>query len=121
MPRQLRSTSPDPLFLDLVHAIVAGDAAKALQLSDTSPVLVRERAAVGATRDDAESCFFEPIAHYMYKGDTALHMAAAGFKYEIAQALIDRGADCAARNRRGAEPLHYAADANVWNPAAQAA
>jgi ankyrin repeat protein len=48
-------------------------------------------------------------------------MAAAGFKYEIAQALIDRGADCSARNRRGAEPLHYAADSNSWNPASQAA
>jgi hypothetical protein len=30
------------------------------------------------------------------------------------------GADCRARNRRGAEPLHYAADANHWEPAAQA-
>jgi hypothetical protein len=121
MPEQSTPASPGHGFLDLVHAIVSGDAAKALQLSDTSPMLVQERAAVGATRGDAESCFFEPIAHYMYEGDTALHMAAAGFKHEIAQALIDRGADCSARNRRGAEPLHYAADANVWNPTAQAA
>src|SRR6185436_5781861 len=30
-----------------------------------------------------------------------------------------RGADCRARNRRGAEPLHYAADANRWKPASQ--
>jgi ankyrin repeat protein len=57
----------------------------------------------------------------MYACDTALHMAAAAFNYEIAQALIDRGADFSAKNRRGAEPLHYAADANVWNPASQAA
>jgi hypothetical protein len=121
MPEQSRPASPGHGFLDLVHAIVSGDAATALQLSDTSPLLVQERAAVGATRDNAESCFFEPIAHYMYEGDTALHMAAAGFKYEIVQALIDRSADCSARNRRGAEPLHYAADANVWNPTAQAA
>lgn len=48
-------------------------------------------------------------------------MAAAGFKFEIAQILIDRGASCAARNRRGAEPLHYASDCNTWNPAAQVA
>jgi hypothetical protein len=27
---------------------------------------------------------------------------------------------CRARNRRGAEPLHYAADANRWDPIAQA-
>ena len=48
-------------------------------------------------------------------------MAAAGFKPEIAQALIARGADCSAKNRRGAEPLHYAADSNIWNPIGQAA
>jgi hypothetical protein len=120
MPKRPTPASPHHGFLDLVHAIVSGDTAKALQLSDTSPMLVQQRAAVGASRDDAESCFFEPIAHYMYGGDTALHMAAAGFRYEIAQALIDRGADCAARNRRGAQPLHYAADSNIWNPASQA-
>jgi ankyrin repeat protein len=68
-------------------------------------MLVRERAADGATRRGTESYFYEPIAHYMYEGDTALHMAAAGFKYEIAQVLIDRGAKCSARNRRGTEPL----------------
>lgn len=121
MPQRSRPTSPDHGFLDLVQAIVAGDAATAAQLSDTSPMLVRERATDGATRRGAQTYFFEPIAHYMYEGDTALHIAAAGFKFEIAQALIDRGADCSARNRRGAEPLHYAADANVWNPASQVA
>ena len=41
-------------------------------------MLVHERAAVGATRRSAKSYFYEPIAHYMYEGDTALHMAAAG-------------------------------------------
>ena len=56
-----------------------------------------------------------------YAGDTALHMAAAGFQYEVVQTLIDKGADCSARNRRGAQPLHYAADSNVWSPNAQAA
>ncbi|SDN10251.1 ankyrin repeat domain-containing protein [Afipia sp. GAS231] len=121
MPERSTPASSDHRFIDLVHAIVSGDAAKALRLSDTSPTLVRQRAAVGASRDGAKGCFFEPIAHYMYEGDTALHMAAAGFQYEIAQVLIDRGADCSARNRRGAVPLHYAADANVWNPTAQAA
>jgi ankyrin repeat protein len=34
--------------------------------------------------------------------------------------LIEHGALCRAKNRRGAEPLHYAADANHWDPAAQA-
>ena len=34
--------------------------------------------------------------------------------------LVAHGADCRAKNRRGAEPLHYAADANHWDPTAQA-
>ncbi len=121
MPQRSRSASPDHRFLDLVDAIVAGDATTATQLLDTSPILAHEGAADGATRRSTKSYFYEPIAHTMYEGDTALHMAAAAFKHEIAQALIDRGADCSAKNRRGAEPLHYAADANIWNPASQAA
>ncbi len=76
---------------------------------------------VGASRGAASQYFFPEIKHYLYAGDTALHMAAAGFKFEICRRLIDHGANLAAKNRRGAEPLHYASDCNVWNPAAQAA
>jgi ankyrin repeat protein len=76
---------------------------------------------VGATRQGPNPYFFEAIAHYMYADDTALHMAAAAHRSEIAQALLDKGADCFAKNRRGAQPLHYAADANAGNPTAQAA
>jgi ankyrin repeat protein len=47
-------------------------------------------------------------------------MAAAAFRRPLAELLMAHGADCHARNRRGAEPLHYAADANRWEPAAQA-
>ena len=93
----------------------------ALRLIGDSPALVHARCVVGATRTGVESYFFEPIAHHMYAGDSALHMAAAGFRPDISQALIDKGADLSAKNRRGAEPLHYAADANAWNPGAQAA
>jgi ankyrin repeat protein len=61
----------------------------------------------------------------MYKGDTALHMAAAAYQERIVVELIARGADVRAQNRRGAEPLHYAADGapsfHHWNPTAQAA
>ena len=47
-------------------------------------------------------------------------MAAAAFRRPVAELLVRYGADCRANNRRGAEPLHYAADANRWNPTAQA-
>jgi ankyrin repeat protein len=76
--------------------------------------------AVGATRQGASTFFYADIAHYLYEGDTALHMAAAAFRREVAELLIRHGANCRAKNRRGAEPLHYAADANRWDPAAQA-
>ena len=74
----------------------------------------------GATRQGASTYFFTEIAHYLYAGDTALHMAAAAFRRPVAELLIAHGADCRAKNRRGAEPLHYAADANQWDPTAQA-
>jgi ankyrin repeat protein len=38
----------------------------------------------------------------------------------MAELLVSHEADCRAKNRRGAEPLHYAADANRWDPSAQA-
>jgi ankyrin repeat protein len=121
-----RSQRPQPNppqegFLELVRAIVAGDATKAARLLAASPDLAHERAVVGATRESAAPWFFEAIAHYMYGGDSALHMAAASFRHEICRDLIARGADGSAANRRGAQPLHYAADANTWNPDAQAA
>jgi ankyrin repeat protein len=121
MPQSSRPAPADQRFLDLVHAIISGNDGTVANLVDTSPALVREQAAVGATRNGPDNYFFEAIAHYMYAGDTALHMAAASFQHGIVQTLIDRGADCSARNRRGAQPLHYAADSNVWKPAAQAA
>ena len=59
----------------------------------------------------------------MYSGDTALHIAAAAHQRGIVESLVTSGADVRARNRRGAEPLHYAADgspgAEHWDPVAQ--
>src|SRR5207237_4246220 len=47
-------------------------------------------------------------------------VTAAAFDRSVARLLVERGADCRARNRRGAQPLHHAADANHWDPPAQA-
>jgi ankyrin repeat protein len=76
---------------------------------------------VGAERGNAQEFFFAHIGHYVYAGDTPLHLAAAAFDCEIADLLLRFGADCRAPNRRGAHPLHYAADANHSAPLKQAA
>jgi hypothetical protein len=106
-------------FSKLIQAVVRGETAVVSSILANRPDLATMHAMGGATRRDPSEWFFEEIAHYMYSGDTALHMAAAAFHRSAAESLIVHGAVCRARNRRGAEPLHYAADANHWQPAAQ--
>lgn len=116
---------PSEAFRALALAIAAGDADEALRRLAAAPDLARSRAGAGATRQEAKAHFLPSIGHYLYEGDTAAHIAAAGYRVEVLRALVAAGADIRARNRRGAEPLHYAADgvpgAAWWNPAAQAA
>jgi hypothetical protein len=108
----------------LLDAIADGDTARCLDLLATQPDLASARVEGGATRTDAAANYLGGIEHYIYAGDTALHVAAAAYRAEIAARLIRLGADVGAKNRRGAQPLHYAADgmpgAPRWNPAAQA-
>jgi ankyrin repeat protein len=64
------------------------------------------------------------IFHWIYVGDTALHLAAAGYRIEIVKLLLAAGADPnATMNHRRSGPLHYAADGYVsgpvWNAARQ--
>lgn len=110
-------TSP---FLNFVRVVVDGDIDQVAGYLAGSPALAATASGVGATRLESSAFFFADIAHYLYAGDTALHLAAAAFRRQVAALLVAHGADCRARNRRGAEPLHYAADANRWDPSAQA-
>jgi ankyrin repeat protein len=59
------------------------------------------------------------IFHWIYAGDTGLHLAAAGYRVEIVRLLLNAGADPnAAKNRRRSSPLHYADDGAMspaWN------
>jgi hypothetical protein len=107
-------------FLDFVRVVVEGDLDQVSRRLAASPALATMSSGVGATRQDPSTFFFADIAHYLYASDTALHMAAAAFRRRVAELLIAHGADCGAKNRRGAQPLHYAADANRWDPTAQA-
>ena len=108
----------------LVRAIVADDAETAHELMAASPSLATAHAKQGATRLQAKDYYLEEIGHYLYVGGTALHIAAGGYRHDLARSLVRRDADVSAKNRRGAEPLHYAADGRpasvCWNPDAQA-
>src|SRR5690349_4809635 len=64
-----------------------------------------------------------PGVHWLYRGDTPLHLAAARRQYEAVRALLAAGAPVNAVNRRGAAALHYACDSRplspTWDPDAQ--
>jgi ankyrin repeat protein len=118
----MRNTSSrDLAFVDFARLVATGPADEIAGILTVTPSLATTSSEVGATRQWATDFFLEDIRHYVYRGDTALHVAAAAFRRPVAELLIDRGANVRARNRRGAEPLHYAADANHSDPAAQAA
>jgi len=58
------------------------------------------------------------IVHWIYAGDTPLHLAAAGYRVEIVQLLLVAGADPnSSTNHRQSGPLHYAADTCLTSPA----
>jgi hypothetical protein len=118
-----RDAPDDSALLALFDAIASGDDLEIAQRLDSSRDLAVCPIHVGASRQDAETYFLGAIRHYVYGGDTALHIAAAAHRRELAESLVTRGADVRARNRMGAEPLHYAADgspgAEHWDPVAQ--
>jgi ankyrin repeat protein len=96
-------------FQSLVRAILADDRGRVRWLLKQNP----ELSGMGA----AQARFESTIAHWIYAGDTALHVAAAGHRVEIAKLLLDSGAEVnAARNHRRGQPLHYAADGFLENP-----
>src|SRR2546430_10802470 len=108
------------VLMGFVRTVIAGDTAAASRWLAASPDLASACLEEGAARHGPEGYFLDEIKHYLYAGDTALHVAAAAYRDEIAQKLIAAGADVRARNRRGAEPLHYAVDAGpappIWYP-----
>ena len=109
-----------PDFLAFVRHVVNGEMDEVSRCLAAGASFATASSEVGATRQDSSTFFFSNIGHYLYAGDTALHMAAAAFRRSVAELLVAHGANCRAKNRRGAEPLHYAADANHWDPTAQA-
>jgi Ankyrin repeats (many copies) len=86
--------------------------------------LLKSDAALATRQIDKPKLYRGKITHWLYAGDTALHLAAAGHRVEIARLLLAAGADPnASANHRRSRPLHYAADGYVvsasWNAAHQ--
>src|SRR2546421_8119427 len=110
-------------LMTLMRSIVAGEAKAVARSLAASPALASSSLLEGATRLSTQDYFVDEIAHYLYAGDTPLHAAAAAHRKTIVHELVSMGADVRARNRRGAEPLHYAADGTPgsahWDPKAQ--
>jgi ankyrin repeat protein len=100
----------DRALMILMREIVTGDAAVVAQSLAASPALASSSLRQGAMRQSTQDFFIYEIAHYLFAGDTPLHAAAAAHRKEMVSELLSKGADVRARNRRGAQPLHYAAD-----------
>ena len=120
----MQSEGPDDgALLALFGAIASTDDLEIARRLDSWRELATCPIRVGATRQDPRTYFLAAIRHYVYAGDTALHVADAAHRRELAESLVTRGAGVRARNRRGAEPLHYAADGSPgkehWDPVAQ--
>jgi ankyrin repeat protein len=118
-----RHAPDDGALLALFLEIASGDDVAIERLLNTSRDLASRPIRVGATRRDPATYFLAGIRHHVYAGDTALHVAAAAYRRRLSESLVVRGAGVRAGNRRGSEPLHYAADgspgAESWDPVAQ--
>ena len=118
--RRRLDDSEEEALLAFFALIASRDGEEAARQLDEVPDLAVRALRHGATRQDPERYFFPAISHYLYPGDTAVHIAAAAHTRRLANSVLARGADVRARNRRGAEPIHYAADGGPagihWNP-----
>lgn len=97
---------------------------EAVLANDPSRIAAAEAGTPGAAAQRMdEDLLVTELPHMLYRGDTPLHLAAAGLRYDAARALLAAGSPVDAVNRRGATALHYACDARplapTWDPAAQ--
>src|SRR5882672_7569714 len=90
----------------LFEAIVIDDSDKVRNLLQGKPTLAKELTKTPRLE--------RQLPHWIYTKDTALHVAAAGYRVEIAKLLLKAGANPnSAENHRRSRPLHYAADGYI--------
>ncbi|HEX5125809.1 MAG TPA: ankyrin repeat domain-containing protein [Rhodocyclaceae bacterium] len=84
--------------------------------------LLKTNASLAQGHIDEPKLYDIGIFHWVYRGDTPLHLAAAGYRAEIVQLLLKAGADPNSyANHRRSGPIHYAADGYITGPAWDAA
>lgn len=108
---------------DFLGFILEEDIESISKLLKNFPDLATKPFTFGATRQSSTDYFIDELMHYIYSGDTALHVASMAYCKDAIELLVENGADVHARNRRGAQPLHCASDgspnASTWNPEKQ--
>src|SRR5260221_1910992 len=86
----------------LLQAILDDDRARV-------EALIAGACGLALRRVERARLYLETILHWIYVGDTALHLAAAGYRVEIVRRLLAAEADPnAAANHRRSGPLHLA-------------
>ena len=78
----------------LLGAIASGERGRVNRILEARPQLAVESAHRGATRETANAHFLDAIQHYVYAGDTALHIAAAAYALDVVNGLIGLGETC---------------------------
>ena len=109
--KSLRPPDQPPTWMDaILTAILDDDQARVKKLLKADPRLA-------TCLVDAARLYESKIVHWIYVGDTALHLAAAGYRVELVRLLLAAGADPnSTMNHRQSGPLHYAADGYINGP-----
>jgi ankyrin repeat protein len=101
----------EPIFV----AVLANDSSEIAAIAARTPSAIAQRI--------EQDVLVTELPHMLYRGDTPLHLAAAGLRYDAARALLAAGTPVEAVNRRGATVLHYACDPRPssasWDPGVQ--
>src|SRR5438477_1903548 len=101
---------PPILMEEILRAILDDDRSMVMKLLKAAPALA-------TCRIEEPRLYQSKIFHWIYAGDIALHLAAAGHRVELARLFLAAGADPNSRkNHRQSGPLHYAADGYITGP-----
>jgi hypothetical protein len=115
----------DGELIRFFRAIGARDRSQALQLLSANPELAGASLAKDSKHGSSEEFFLAECQAQIYRGATALHVAAFAYDREMSQLLVEAGARERATDRRGGQPLHAAVNgvpgSSHWNPQEQVA